>query len=210
MGRKSRWWRIAVVLFAVSSLGWAQEPDLVPPPAAEARNANANGNADENVDILARGPVHEAFAEQVSPDPTPGMTVPKAPPEPDRRGAAGLEAGGGRCGLDPRLLVLGRRPWRLRVGQWRVAARAARSPLGSRLLAGGGRRDSSGLRASGDRRPSTELEYAETPPESLEAGPSSPAPADGPLLDPGELGLRYAHYRWRPATGIRIATTGRG
>ena len=38
--------------------------------------------ADPNVDVLTRGPVHEAFAEQVSPDPMEGITAPTAPPDP--------------------------------------------------------------------------------------------------------------------------------
>ena len=33
------------------------------------------------VQVLTRGPVHEAFAETVSFNPEPGVVVPKAPPE---------------------------------------------------------------------------------------------------------------------------------
>src|SRR4029079_1874811 len=32
------------------------------------------------VEVLTRGPVHEAFAETVTFDPQPGVVVPKAPP----------------------------------------------------------------------------------------------------------------------------------
>src|SRR5512145_2476188 len=34
----------------------------------------------EGVQVLTRGPVHEAFAETVTFDPEPGIVVPKAPP----------------------------------------------------------------------------------------------------------------------------------
>lgn len=35
----------------------------------------------KGVEILTRGPVHEAFAETVTFDPQPGIVVPKAPPD---------------------------------------------------------------------------------------------------------------------------------
>ncbi|MBC7819199.1 MAG: hypothetical protein IAG10_20095, partial [Planctomycetaceae bacterium] len=44
--------------------------------AQEARIEDGNG-----IEILARGPVHEAFAEPIVFDPKPGLTVPKAIPE---------------------------------------------------------------------------------------------------------------------------------
>src|SRR5687768_3068923 len=34
-----------------------------------------------DMEVLSRGPVHEAFAEPVVFDPTPGLVVPKQPPE---------------------------------------------------------------------------------------------------------------------------------
>jgi len=41
---------------------------------------NPGGNQD--MEILTRGPVHEAFAVPVVYDPQPGMVVPKEPPAP--------------------------------------------------------------------------------------------------------------------------------
>ena len=37
-------------------------------------------DAGEGVQVLTRGPVHEAFAKTVTFDPEPGIVVPKAPP----------------------------------------------------------------------------------------------------------------------------------
>ncbi len=37
-------------------------------------------NAEQGVQVLTRGPVHEAFAETVTFDAEPGIVVPKAPP----------------------------------------------------------------------------------------------------------------------------------
>ena len=55
-------------------LGTVQAQDA--PPAAPGSDGN-----DEDIEALARGPVHEAFASQVNNDPEPGMIVEKAPPE---------------------------------------------------------------------------------------------------------------------------------
>jgi len=39
-------------------------------------------DGDDGMQVLTRGPVHEAFAETVTFDPEPGFMVTKAPPEP--------------------------------------------------------------------------------------------------------------------------------
>ena len=49
----------------------AQPATPVPPAPA---------NTEQGVQVLTRGPVHEAFAETVTFDPEPGIVVPKAPP----------------------------------------------------------------------------------------------------------------------------------
>jgi len=36
----------------------------------------------DGMEVLTRGPVHEAFAETITYDPEPGIVVPKAPPDP--------------------------------------------------------------------------------------------------------------------------------
>ena len=38
-------------------------------------------HGESEMEVLAHGPVHEAFAETVAFDPEPGIIVPKAPPE---------------------------------------------------------------------------------------------------------------------------------
>ena len=39
-------------------------------------------STEEGVQVLTRGPIHEAFAETVTFDPQPGIVVPKTPPDP--------------------------------------------------------------------------------------------------------------------------------
>jgi uncharacterized membrane protein YtjA (UPF0391 family) len=51
----------------------AQQP--LPPPQQQATAVGQDG-----VEVLTRGPVHEAFAETITFDPDPGIVVPKAPP----------------------------------------------------------------------------------------------------------------------------------
>ena len=67
----SKWWIATVLAVIGSGLG--------------ATNANAQpGNpygAEQGVDVLTRGPVHEAFADTITFDPEPGIAVPKPPPD---------------------------------------------------------------------------------------------------------------------------------
>ena len=55
-----------------TALAWGQEGDVPPRPVA----------ADVGVEVLTRGPVHEAFAEAVMSNPEPGLIISKAPPTP--------------------------------------------------------------------------------------------------------------------------------
>ena len=48
------------------------------PVVAAQKNVTA---AEEGMDVLTYGPIHEAFAETVEFDPEPGIIVPKAPPD---------------------------------------------------------------------------------------------------------------------------------
>ena len=57
--------------FGLNKAVSAQPATPVPPAPA---------NAEQGVQVLTRGPVHEAFAETVTYDPEPGVVVPKAPP----------------------------------------------------------------------------------------------------------------------------------
>src|SRR5437868_1379297 len=62
---------VATLVTLSASLGWGQ--------ALWAQQDQAVAAA--GVEVLTRGPVHEAFAETIAFDPQPGIVVPKAPPE---------------------------------------------------------------------------------------------------------------------------------
>jgi len=65
-----RWCVVGVLLALGLSLGLNKPLFAQPAPAA----------AEQGVEVLTRGPVHEAFAETVTYDPEPGIVAPKAPP----------------------------------------------------------------------------------------------------------------------------------
>jgi hypothetical protein len=72
---------VAVVLAA--GLAWAQKDASVPiaSSAASAAPPNAMPDVPKGVEVMARGPVHEAFASLTG-EPAPTKPVPKKPPEP--------------------------------------------------------------------------------------------------------------------------------
>ena len=94
--RFSKWFALTALL-AVGTTAWSQQVVQQQPPAA-----NQDG-----VEVLTRGPVHEAFAETITFDPEPGIVAPKAPPADIEEIAAETKAGGGQRDLDSRLLGLG-------------------------------------------------------------------------------------------------------
>ena len=65
------------------------------------------GVGQDGVEVLTRGPVHEAFAETVTFDPEPGIVVPKAPPADIEEVPPEQRPEGSQRGLDSRLLGLG-------------------------------------------------------------------------------------------------------
>jgi hypothetical protein len=191
MGRTSCCWRAVLIALALGQIGLGQEPELEAPPA------EAGADADENVDILARGPVHEAFAEQVSPDPQPGAVSPKAPPDPIDEVPPDWKPEG-----DDVVWIPGYWFWDDDRGDyvW-VSGVWRRVPPDRRWVPGYWQATGSGFQwVAGFWGPAAvaELEYSEVPPESLEAGPSSPAPSDEVFWIPGNWVSSVGEYHWRP------------
>ena len=154
-------------------------------------------NGQQGIEVLTRGPVHEAFAETVTFDPEPGIVVPKAPPDADRGIAAGTATGGSQRGLDSRLLGLGRRADRFPVGQRHLASVAAGSPMGARLLGPVRSRRSMDFGYWADAKAS-EVEYLPEPPATVEVGPNMAAPSADHTWLPGCWVWQQNRYAWRP------------
>ena len=125
VGHVCNWCLVAALAALGTNLGLHKAIAAQPGPA----------DAEAGVQVLTRGPVHEAFAETVTFDPEPGIVVPKTPPAAIEGAAARPETGGGQRRMDPRLLELGRRSKRFPLdGQRHFARSTAGPPMGARLL----------------------------------------------------------------------------
>ena len=160
-------------------------------------------NFEEGVEVLTRGPVHEAFAETVTFDPKPGSVVPKAPPadieelppeqKPDGANVAWIS---GYWGWDDErsdfLWVSG--IWRdLPPDRQWVSGYWGESAQGYQWTAG----------YWADARAS-EVEYLPEPPQSVEAGPNVDAPSPDHAWIPGSWVWHEARYAWRPGNWVTM------
>ena len=154
-------------------------------------------SGESGVEILTRGPVHEAFAEPASYNPTQGVVVTREapalieeiPPEDKPEG-------------DNVVWIPGYWSWDVDRGDFIWVSGIWRDPPPDRSWVPGywtpvtgGWIWTPGFWMSTE---SDEVEYLPPPPESLEIGPSSPSPAADRLWAPGcwfWIGSRYA---WRP------------
>jgi len=147
-------------------------------------------------EVLTRGPIHEAFAELVGRDPTPGIFVKIKPPEPigelppEVKTAEDVIWFSGYWSWDE-----DRNDFVWISGVWRVPPPGQRWVPGYWAEVEGGFQWTAGFWISVH---ADELEYMENPPESLENGPSSPAPADDYFWVPGCWVYQNEGYRWRP------------
>lgn len=187
-----RFLRTAIFGFGVLSLG-------IVVFAQESRIDDGNG-----IDVLASGPVHEAFAEPIVFDPKPGLIVPKAPPElveelpPDQKPAGANVAwipGYWNWDEDRENFV-----WV--SGFWRALPPSREWVPGYWAEVTGGWQWVSGFWASAN---DDGTEYLPEPPQSLEAGPSTMSPSADHFWVPGCWYWADTRYVWRPgywATGL--------
>ncbi len=187
----------AALLAAVGALAQpqARAQELVPPALSEESSASDT----PGMEVLARGPVHEAFAEQVSPDPSPGLEIPKAPPEPINEVPPTLKPEGDDVEWIPGYWFWDedRSDFVWVSGVWRHPPPGRRWVPGYWQRAGDGYQWISGFWSADTAE---RLEYLDAPPESLEAGPSSPAPSDDYFWIPGTWTWGEYSYRWRPGS----------
>ena len=184
---------IAVLLATLVASGasfpaLAQGPELTAPPEA----GDATG-----MDVLTRGPVHEAFAEPVSAGREAGVLVPKRPPEPieeippdNKPDAANVAWIPGYWAWDE-----DRKDYLWVSGVWRVPPENRTWVPGYWADAPGGSQWVSGFWLPAQ---SEEMAYLPEPPATLEAGPSSPAPSSDQFWVPGHWSWRETRYAWQP------------
>ena len=157
----------------------------------------AASQSDDQIEVLARGPVHEAFAGIVSLDPQPGIVVPMAPPmdieelPPEfRPQGANVEWIPGYWAWDD-----DNKDFFWVSGTWRNL------PPGRQWVPGYWNRTARGFQwASGywaDAQAS-EIDYLPEPPESMESGPNVEATSADHTWMPGGWLWQQNRYVWRP------------
>ena len=187
-------WCVVSTLLALSS-SYGLDKAVSAPLATPAPPVPAG--AEQGVQVLTRGPVHEAFAETVTFDPEPGIVVPKAPPAaieevpPDQRPeGANVAWIPGYWGWDDErsdfLWVSG--IWRdLPPGRQWVPGYWGKSAQGSQWTSG----------YWADAK-ATEAQYLPEPPATVEAGPNIAAPSPDATWLPGCWVWQNGRYAWRP------------
>ncbi len=185
-------------VFRVSKLGVVTALAVLGASVGWDRSAFAQeAPAEEGVQVLTRGPVHEAFAQTVTFNPEPGIVVPKAPPgaieelPPDQRPAGDNVAWipGYSAWDDDRSDFL----WV--SGIWRALPPGRQWVPGYWNQAGQNYQWTSGYWADAKL---SENEYLPEPPDTVEAGPNIAAPSENHLWTPGCWVWNENRYAWRP------------
>lgn len=194
-----QWCVVATLLALASSYGlnntlFAQQVmPAAPAPAA----APVAAEAEQGVEVLTRGPVHEAFAETVTFDPEPGVVVPKAPPaaieeSPPEQQLEGANVAWipGYWGWDDE-----RNDYLWVSGIWRDLPPGRQWVPGYWGKAEQGYQWTSGYWANAQ---AGEVEYLPEPPASVEVGPNVAAPSPDNTWLPGCWVWQTNRYAWRP------------
>ncbi|MHB1035242.1 MAG: hypothetical protein ACYC35_19315 [Pirellulales bacterium] len=157
----------------------------------------APADAEQGVQVLTRGPVHEAFAETVTYDPEPGIVTPKAPPAaieevpPEQRpqGANVAWIPGYWAWDDERSDFL----WV--SGIWRAL------PPGRQWVPGYWGKSAQGFQWTSGywaNAQASEVEYLPEPPATVEVGPNIAASSPNDTWLPGCWVWLDGRYAWRP------------
>jgi len=174
----------------------AAGPLLVPLPAsAQTEQAEAN----EDVEVLTRGPVHEAFAETVSYEAEAGLTVKSAPPAAIEELPPDQRPDGDNVTWIPGYWAWDddKNDFLWISGIWRNIPPDRQWVPGYWNDLG----DTSFQWISGYWADTTtdEVEYVEAaPPKSIDSGPNIAAPSDDQTWVPGNWMWNESRYVWRP------------
>jgi len=193
----------AAVVSSIALAAWLnQDPrscaqERFPPPPESAQAPPAGLGADPDVEVLTRGPIHEAYAMPVTGAPTAGLRVPKRPPNPVEEQPPEVKPQGDAASWIPGYWSWDddRRDFIWVSGVWRVA------PPAHRWVPGYWREDQGGWQwVSGYWMPAakTEVVYLPQPPATLEQGPTSPTPGPTYFWVPGHWQWGEGRYVWVP------------
>ena len=163
---------------------------------ATAQTAPTAESYDDGIEVLTRGPIHEAFAETVVFDPQPGIIVPTAPPElieelqPDQRPEGDDVAWiPGYWGWDE-----DQNDFLWISGVWRKLPPGREWVPGYWSALDTGYQWTSGYWQDAQ---TPEVTYLPEPPRSVESGPNIAASSDDQTWVPGTWQYRDDRYAWR-------------
>ena len=185
---------LMVIPLVTFGLGLVSQPIFAAaetPPAPE-----------EDIQVLASGPIHEAFAEVVALDPEPGIMAPKAPPAlieeipPNQKPEGDVQWIPGYWAWDD-----DRNEYIWVSGIWRALPPNRQWVPGYWTPVTNRYQWISGYWASLKEK---ETVYLPEPPESVEIGPSSNAPSSNYIWIPGCWLWQYGRYAWRPGYWVAV------
>ena len=183
----------------------SQPRENAPPPGEAARDApNAQANLPQDYEVLARGPVHEAFASPYVSNPTPSEIVREQPPEPinevpprEMPAGEGFVWIPGYWGWEPAENAF---VWI--SGLWREAPPNRRWIPGYWVEAEGGFQWISGFWAEASE---SQIVYLPEPPPPQSSGPNMRPPSQDSVWLPGSWIWQGDDYEWRPGYWTPIA-----
>jgi hypothetical protein len=181
------------VLLSTANLGWTQ-PSLDQDDATQTQPAD---NQQEGLDVLTRGPIHEAFAEPVNSRPQPGPVIPKQPPAPIEEEPPDQKPAGDNVQWFPGYWAWDddRNDYIWVSGIWRIAPPDRQWVPGHWDQVQGGWQWSPGFWNTVQE---DQVEYLPEPPAPVEAAPSTPQPNQDSVYIPGTWIYRQTRYVWRP------------
>ncbi len=193
-------WRkkLALLTLVGSALfPWLAGSRAVAADDAPGQPPEAQEQADPNLDVLLRGPLHEAFANQVELTPAAGLIVPKVPPAaidelpPEQRpDGENVQWIPGYWAWDEAA-----KDYLWISGLWRNLPPDRRWVPGYWAEAEGGWRWTSGAWVPAATQT---VQYLPEPQPTLERGPSTEAPSADYVWAPGCWIYGGAGYQWRP------------
>ncbi|MFO0885462.1 MAG: hypothetical protein U0894_14955 [Pirellulales bacterium] len=183
-----QWMLGGALLLASTSLVHAQAPAVT---------ADAKAAANSNIQVLTRGPVHEAFATQYQMNAVAGAKIDKAPPMLIDEIAPNVKPAGANVTWIP-----GYWGWDVASndflwvsGTWRNAPPNHRWTPGYWNKVDGGYQWMSGFWLPATQ---AQVNYYAAPPKSLERGPTSPSPSNNHFWIPGCYVPNNGQYAWQP------------
>lgn len=158
--------------------------------------SSVQATADSDVEVLTRGPLHEAFGSPISHDPVQNPVVEKQPPEPIDELPPEHRPDGDNVVWIPGYWDWegGRDDFIWISGLWRNA------PPGRRWVPGYWNEVSEGWRwvpGAWMQADVQAMTYYDRPPESQERGPNSRAPSNNHFWVPGSWVRDQGRYKWR-------------